>query len=82
MAVNQTGIKRVAIAGGVSANSEVRKRLKEMESHAGWEVFIPDFQYTTDNAAMIGIAGYLKYQAGMFDPLDSVGNARMTITDI
>jgi N6-L-threonylcarbamoyladenine synthase len=81
-AVEQTGIKRVAIAGGVSANSEVRKRLLEMKTKSGWEVYIPEFQYTTDNAAMIGIAGYFKYKAGLFDAPDSVGNARMTITDV
>lgn len=58
--VLQTGIKQIAIAGGVSANSEIRKRL--IENKHGWRVFIPPFEYTTDNAAMIGITGYLKLQ--------------------
>ena len=61
-AVKETGIKQVAIGGGVSANSGIRSALKEAESKYGWKTFIPKFEYTTDNAAMIGIVGYLKYQ--------------------
>ncbi len=57
--VKQTGIRQIAIAGGVSANSEIRKRLTE--NMHGWKTFIPPFEYTTDNAAMIGIVGYLKF---------------------
>ncbi|WP_196890346.1 tRNA (adenosine(37)-N6)-threonylcarbamoyltransferase complex transferase subunit TsaD [Aureivirga marina] len=60
-AVAQTGINHVAIAGGVSANSEIRKRLKQAESDWGWSTYIPKFEFTTDNAGMIAIAGYLKY---------------------
>ena len=60
-ASEQTGIKEIGIAGGVSANSELRKRLLAMESSHQWKVFIPKFEYTTDNAAMIAITGYLKY---------------------
>ena len=56
----RTGIKKIAIAGGVSANSELRQRL--LNNQFGWNVFIPDFQFCTDNAGMIGIAGYYKYQ--------------------
>lgn len=56
-----TGIKHIAIAGGVSANSEIRSTLKLMETSSGWTTYIPKFEYTTDNAAMIGIVGYLKY---------------------
>jgi len=51
-------INRVAIAGGVSANSELRKRLQETADQNGWEAYIPQFSYCTDNAAMIGISGY------------------------
>jgi N6-L-threonylcarbamoyladenine synthase len=60
-ATEQTGIKRIAIAGGVSANSELRNTLLSMQNFHGWNVFIPKFEYTTDNAAMIAITGYLKY---------------------
>ena len=51
----------IVFGGGVSANSYLKKRLYEESKENGWEVFIPDIQYTTDNAAMIGIVGYLKY---------------------
>lgn len=60
-AVKQTGIKRIAIGGGVSANSEIRKTLKAAEIKYNWKTYIPKFEYTTDNAAMIGIVGYYKY---------------------
>lgn len=60
-AVDQTGIQDVAIAGGVSANSEIRKQLKATEKNHGWKTYIPKFEYTTDNAGMIAIAGYYKY---------------------
>lgn len=67
-AVNQYDVKQVAIGGGVSANSGIRTALKQMEQK-GWKTFIPEFQYCTDNAAMIGIVGYLKYtQADFSDP--------------
>lgn len=77
-AVKETKIKRVAIAGGVSANSELRKRLEE-KSKKGWKVFIPDFQYCTDNAAMIGIAGYFKFSKNQFVTLDVTADARLKI---
>lgn len=60
-AVKQTGIKQIAIGGGVSANSGIRTALQEMGKQYGWNTFIPKFQYCTDNAAMIGIVGYYKY---------------------
>ncbi len=75
-AVEQTGVKDVGIAGGVSANSEVRKRLTEEGEKRGWKVFIPDFQFTTDNAAMIGIVGYFKYLKGDFADQSVVPYAR------
>ncbi|MCE3278540.1 MAG: tsaD [Bacteroidetes bacterium] len=60
-ASEQTGIKQIAIAGGVSANSGLRDTLKKLEKELAWEVFIPKFEYCTDNAAMIAITGYYKY---------------------
>jgi len=60
-AVKETGIKEVAIAGGVSANSGLRNKITEMANDRGWKVHIPAFKFTTDNAAMIAIAGYFKY---------------------
>lgn len=65
-ASTETGITQIAIAGGVSANSVMRNRLIETGSLLNWKVFIPDFQYTTDNAAMIAIAGYFKYLDKIF----------------
>ena len=61
-AVKETGITQVAIGGGVSANSGIRAALKNAETTHGWKTFLPKFEYTTDNAAMIGIVGYLKYK--------------------
>lgn len=75
-AVSITGIERVALAGGVSANSGLRTRLQEEASRRGWELFIPDFVYTTDNAAMIAITGYFKYIRRDFTGLDAVPAAR------
>lgn len=60
-AAKKTGIKQIAIAGGVSANSQLRKALKNTEKELGLKVFIPKFEYTTDNAAMIAITGYFKF---------------------
>lgn len=61
LAAKDLGIKEIAIAGGVSANSELRKALLNRKETLGWNVFIPKFAYTTDNAAMIAVTGYLKY---------------------
>lgn len=61
-AAAETGTKQIAIAGGVSANSGLRTRLKEVGTEKGWEVFIPKFEYCTDNAAMIAMTAYYKYQ--------------------
>lgn len=76
-ASHQTGIKEVGIAGGVSANSGLRKRMTETAAKEGWKLFIPEFRYTTDNAAMIGITGYYKYLRGEFSSQDVVPLARM-----
>lgn len=66
LASKQTGITEVAIAGGVSANSGLRKAISDMQESAGWKVHIPEFQFTTDNAAMIAVAGYYKFLEGSF----------------
>ncbi len=60
-AAEQTGLKEIAIAGGVSANSQLRDTLMNKENELGWRVYIPDFSYCTDNAAMIAITGYYKF---------------------
>jgi len=78
LATEQTGICQVAIAGGVSANSEIRNRLKEMENE-GWQVFIPKFEYTTDNAAMIAMAGQLKFEQNEFAEITSKSVAKYLI---
>lgn len=75
-ATKQTGIVRIAIGGGVSANSGIRMALKQAESKLGWKTFIPEFQYCTDNAAMIGIVGYLKYKQGQFTDQGVTAKAR------
>lgn len=77
LAVKETGINQVAIGGGVSANSGIRTVLKEAEKKYGWKTFIPKFEYTTDNAAMIGIVGYHKYINQMFDDASVVSKARI-----
>ena len=78
-AVKQTGIKEVAIGGGVSANSGIRKALMEAEKKYGWKTYVPKFEYTTDNAAMIGIVGYYKYLNGEFTDLSVTAQARYKI---
>ncbi len=75
-AARQTGIREIAIAGGVSANSGLRTALEEMGKKEGWATYIPAFQYCTDNAGMIGVAGYYKYLAGEFCGQDSAPFAR------
>ena len=79
--VNQTGIKHIAIAGGVSANSEIRKRLVTAQQHFGWTTYIPKFEYTTDNAAMIAITGYLKYLNGSYADQTISAKARLKVTE-
>jgi N6-L-threonylcarbamoyladenine synthase len=78
-ASEKTGIKEVAIAGGVSANSGLRKALEETGSRLGWKIFIPAFEYCTDNAAMIAMAAHYKFVKGDFSGLDVVPLARMPI---
>lgn len=79
LAVKKTGISQVAIAGGVSANSEIRNQLKQMETEKNWKVFIPKFEYTTDNAAMIAMAGQLKFEQNEFAEITSKSVAKYLI---
>jgi len=78
-AVKRTGITRIAIGGGVSANSGIRNALKNAEKDYGWSTYIPKFEYCTDNAAMIGIVGYYKYKQQMFSKQDISAKAKYTI---
>jgi len=78
-AAKHTGICQIAIGGGVSANSGIRKMLKEAEKTLGWKTFIPKMEYCTDNAAMIGIVGYLKYREGRFSDSDISAKARYSL---
>lgn len=75
-AVKETGVTQVCIAGGVSANSGLRKALTETGQQLGWQTFIPAFQYCTDNAAMIAITAHYKYEAGEFVGLEISPTAR------
>ncbi|GAK96890.1 YgjD/Kae1/Qri7 family protein [Nonlabens tegetincola] len=77
-AVKETGIKRVAIGGGVSANSGIRTALQAKQQQ-GWDIFIPPFEYTTDNAAMIGISAYFKYLNQEFCGLDVSAAPRLSM---
>ncbi len=78
-ASQQTGIKHIAIGGGVSANSGIRKSLKDGEQKFGWTTYVPKFEFTTDNAAMIAIVGYLKFLEGDFAKQDVMASARLKI---
>lgn len=77
MAAAETGITQIAIGGGVSANSGIRATLKEAESKYNWKTYIPKFEYTTDNAAMIGIVGYQKYKQQLFETATVVSKPRI-----
>ncbi|NLO71676.1 MAG: tRNA (adenosine(37)-N6)-threonylcarbamoyltransferase complex transferase subunit TsaD [Porphyromonadaceae bacterium] len=76
-AAEETGIKQVAVAGGVSANSALRQAFYEHAEKFGWEVYIPPFSFTTDNAAMIAMTGYFKYLNREFCGLDMTPFARV-----
>jgi N6-L-threonylcarbamoyladenine synthase len=75
-AAEQTGIKNICIAGGVSANSGLRRSFEELGKQLGWKTFIPPFEYCTDNAAMIAITAYYKYLAGEFADLSVSPSAK------
>ena len=78
VAVKQTGIKHVAVAGGVSANNGLRNAFREHATKYGWTIYIPKFSYTTDNAAMIGIVGYYKYLDHDFCTIDKPAFSKVT----
>jgi N6-L-threonylcarbamoyladenine synthase len=80
-AVKETEITQIAIAGGVSANSEIRKKLQVAEKHWGWKTFVPKFEFTTDNAAMIGIAGYFQYINKKDADFGVTAKARLKVTE-
>ena len=77
-AVKETGIKHVAVAGGVSANNGLRNAFYDAKKRYGWTIYIPKFSYTTDNAAMIGIVGYYKYLDKEFCPIDAPAFSKVT----
>ncbi len=77
-AVKQTGIKHVAVAGGVSANNGLRNAFYDAQKRYGWTIYIPKFSYTTDNAAMIGIVGYYKYLDKEFCSIDAPAFSKVT----
>ena len=78
-AVKQTGIRRVALSGGVSANTALRQAFMNQQKAGNWEVFIPPFSFTTDNAAMIAVTGYYKYLDKDFATIDKAAYSRTTI---
>ena len=77
-AVKETGIKHVAVAGGVSANNGLRNAFYEYQKKYGWTIYIPKFSYTTDNAAMIGITGYYKFLDHDFCSIDKPAFSKVT----
>ena len=77
-AVKQTGVKHVAVAGGVSANNGLRNAFYDAQKRYGWTIYIPKFSYTTDNAAMIGVVGYYKYLDGEFCSIDAPAFSKVT----
>ena len=78
LAVKQTGIKHVAVAGGVSANNGLRNAFHDHARRYGWTIYIPKFSYTTDNAAMIGIVGYYKYLDKQFCGIEVPAFSKVT----
>jgi N6-L-threonylcarbamoyladenine synthase len=72
-----TGITRIALAGGVSANSHLRHSCQALAAQNNWELFLPPFSYTTDNAAMVGAAGYFSWQHEQFGALSSAAQAKI-----
>ena len=79
LAVKQTGIKHVAVAGGVSANNGLRNAFKDHAKRYHWDIYIPKFSYTTDNAAMIAITGYYKYMDKEFCPMEAAPFSRVQL---
>ena len=78
-AVDDTGIRCVAVAGGVSANSGLRAAFSDYAQRYGWDIFVPKISFTTDNAAMIAVTGYFKYLDGVFDDIASTPFSKVVI---
>lgn len=78
-ASEKTGISNIGVAGGVSANSALRNTLTNEAQKRGWDIYFPEFNFATDNAAMIAITGYFKFKKGLFSSLDIAPLARMDI---
>ena len=79
LAISETGINQIAIGGGVSANSGIRGALKQAESQHGWTTYLPAFEFTTDNGAMIAIVGYLKFQHKQYADQSIMASSRLKI---
>ncbi len=79
LAVEEFSVSRIVVGGGVSANSEIRKEMKKKSNQKGWETYIPPIEYTTDNAAMIGIVGYYKFLSNRFDGFNLTPSPRFLI---
>ena len=79
LAISETGINQIAIGGGVSANSGIRDALKQAESQRGWTTYLPAFEFTTDNGAMIAIVGYLKFQLKQYADQSIMASSRLKI---
>ena len=78
-AAKEYKIKEVAVAGGVSANNGLRNAFREHAEKYGWNIFIPKFSYTTDNAAMIAVTGYFKFLDKEFCPMEAPAYSRVTL---
>jgi N6-L-threonylcarbamoyladenine synthase len=79
LAVSETGVRQIAIGGGVSANSGIRNALKEAESQYGWSTYLPAYEFTTDNAAMIAIVGFLKFNKKQYANQSITASSRLKI---
>ena len=79
LAVSETRVSQIAIGGGVSANSGIRNALKEAEGQYGWSTYLPALEFTTDNAAMIAIVGYLKFNNKQYAKQSIMASSRLKI---
>ncbi|XCI74797.1 MAG: tRNA (adenosine(37)-N6)-threonylcarbamoyltransferase complex transferase subunit TsaD [Flavobacteriales bacterium] len=75
-AVEKTEVRHIALAGGVSANTELRRQFSRVAAEKSWQIYLPKVEYTTDNGAMVAMVGQLKYERQWFDPLDIIPCAR------
>jgi len=79
-AAQKTGVKQIAVSGGVSANSELRRRMQEAAARRGLQVFIPKFEYCTDNGAMVAMVGYTKLQSGQTSSLELTAEPNLSLS--